>query len=299
MRRFLMVAFALSVVACGSNSPTGPTRATDQNAPTSAAPTLDLDLDAMADDAPDTSAFSLALARLGDLGQASNASNAGDSSSLSEHADWFLDILRAPKTGQVFKVNRVGMLPKPPPQFRFRVQAPVNIPESVILVYFLTAGSRECGFATTRSPFPLTANAPRTIDIPNDYILVGPEACFLPGQNCTRTQCKFPLTTTKMRILFGNTAQGVAQGTESYKYKWVTTTPTNPNPNPTPPPNNPPPAGPSCNGAPVPSNCTVGNGPPPPTARCNDGQWTCSQTSSGTCSGHGGIDCRVCPGPLC
>jgi hypothetical protein len=36
-----------------------------------------------------------------------------------------------------------------------------------------------------------------------------------------------------------------------------------------------------------------------PTAQCSNGVWSCSQTSSGTCSSNGGIRCRVCPGPLC
>lgn len=36
-----------------------------------------------------------------------------------------------------------------------------------------------------------------------------------------------------------------------------------------------------------------------PTARCNDGSWSCSQNRSGTCSSHGGVSCWVCPGPLC
>jgi hypothetical protein len=54
-----------------------------------------------------------------------------------------------------------------------------------------------------------------------------------------------------------------------------------------------------CNGVQAPNSCQVGNGPPPATARCNDGLWSCSQNRSGTCSGHGGVACWVCPGPLC
>ena len=55
----------------------------------------------------------------------------------------------------------------------------------------------------------------------------------------------------------------------------------------------------TCNGVVPPNRCDVGSGSPPPTARCKDGLWSCSQTRSGTCSGHGGVDCYVCPGPLC
>lgn len=41
-----------------------------------------------------------------------------------------------------------------------------------------------------------------------------------------------------------------------------------------------------CDGVTAPNRCDVGNGPPPATARCQDGQWSCSQTRSGTCSGR-------------
>jgi hypothetical protein len=42
---------------------------------------------------------------------------------------------------------------------------------------------------------------------------------------------------------------------------------------------------------------TVGCGIP--TARCNNGQYSCSQNASGTCSSNGGVDCWICPGLLC
>jgi hypothetical protein len=71
-------------------------------------------------------------------------------------------------------------------------------------------------------------------------------------------------------------------------------------PNPAPNPNPPGGGGAgTCDGQPAPNSCQVGNGPPPATARCNDGLWSCSQNKSGTCSGHGGVACWVCPGPLC
>ena len=299
LSRGFVCLLAVVAITCGGDSSPTSSRPPSDARPN--APSLDLESAHLDDsaDAPDTGAFSQALARLGGI---HGLAHSAGPSSLSDDADWFLDIIRAPKTGQVFKVNKDGMSPQPAPKFRFKAQAPVSIPESVILVYFLTAAGKECGLATTAHPFPLVANVSRNIDIPNDYILVGPKACFLDGQKCTPTQCKFPLSTTKMRIRFGHKDQGVAEGKFTRMYRWATSTGGGSNPNPppnNPPPNNPPPAGPTCNGASVPSNCTVGNGPPPPTARCNDGQWTCSQTSSGTCSGHGGIDCRVCPGPLC
>lgn len=51
----------------------------------------------------------------------------------------------------------------------------------------------------------------------------------------------------------------------------------------------------TCGGAAVPGSAQCGV----PTARCNDGTWSCSQNRSGTCSSHRGVSCWVCPGPLC
>lgn len=70
---------------------------------------------------------------------------------------------------------------------------------------------------------------------------------------------------------------------------------------PPPPPVPPPPPTFTCNGASVPAlvDCLNDLGTRPPTAKCNDGRFSCSSTRSGTCSGHGGVACWVCPGPLC
>lgn len=54
----------------------------------------------------------------------------------------------------------------------------------------------------------------------------------------------------------------------------------------------------SC-GAPAVVTCINGGHQGTPTALCRDGAWSCSVTASGTCSNHGGISCRVCPGPFC
>jgi hypothetical protein len=77
-----------------------------------------------------------------------------------------------------------------------------------------------------------------------------------------------------------------------------------PAPSPAPPPTPSPPSpapGPTCNGAGVPSvvDCLNNQGFRPPTAKCNDGAYSCSQNRSGTCSSHGGVACYVCPGLLC
>ena len=63
----------------------------------------------------------------------------------------------------------------------------------------------------------------------------------------------------------------------------------------------PSPSSPACNGQSVPAvvNCLNNQGFRPPTAKCNDGEWSCSQSRPGTCSSHGGVACYVCPGPIC
>ena len=60
------------------------------------------------------------------------------------------------------------------------------------------------------------------------------------------------------------------------------------------PPTPPPSVGSSsCTGVPSRADCGV------PTAQCRNGQWSCSQNRSGTCSSNGGVSCWVCPGALC
>ena len=56
-----------------------------------------------------------------------------------------------------------------------------------------------------------------------------------------------------------------------------------------------------CNGASAPStvSCPNNQGIQAPTALCRDDTYSCSQNRSGTCSSHGGVQCYVCPGPLC
>lgn len=211
------------VIACGDSSPTRPSALPHRQAVDSRpeanglSPGVD---DPEAESAPDTDAFATALDALAGAGRNSYRGALGPSGAGIAADDWFLDILRAPKTGTSFKVNRLGMFPQPAPKFRFEITAPMNIPQTAFLIFFLTSGGRECGVAAAKSFFPLTANVPRKVDIPNNYIIVGPEACFLEGQKCTPTQCKFPLTTNRMHIFFGHRDQGVAQGKESYKYTW-------------------------------------------------------------------------------
>jgi Carboxypeptidase regulatory-like domain/Protein of unknown function (DUF3761) len=70
--------------------------------------------------------------------------------------------------------------------------------------------------------------------------------------------------------------------------------PPSPNPTPNPPAPTPPTDPMICSGG-TPSSTTCGT----PTARCNDGTYSCSQNRSGTCSSHEGVSCWICPGALC
>ncbi len=36
-----------------------------------------------------------------------------------------------------------------------------------------------------------------------------------------------------------------------------------------------------------------------PTARCQDGIYSCATSCTNLCAGHGGLNCKICPGPLC
>jgi len=70
--------------------------------------------------------------------------------------------------------------------------------------------------------------------------------------------------------------------------------PVPPPPAPVPPPTPPSGDGVTCTGS-TPSTAPCGR----PTARCNDGTYSCSQNRSGTCSSHDGVACWICPGALC
>lgn len=68
-----------------------------------------------------------------------------------------------------------------------------------------------------------------------------------------------------------------------------------PVPTPTPTPTPQPPSTLTCGSSSAPSSVSCGR----PTARCNDGSYSCSQNRPGTCSSHDGVSCWICPGPLC
>lgn len=84
-----------------------------------------------------------------------------------------------------------------------------------------------------------------------------------------------------------------APATGTIRVSFVSSPTATPTPAPTPRPTPTPSL--TCNGASVPGSVSCGT----PTARCNDGSYSCSQNRPGTCSSHGGVSCWVCPGPLC
>jgi hypothetical protein len=50
---------------------------------------------------------------------------------------------------------------------------------------------------------------------------------------------------------------------------------------------------PTCSGSRPTASCGTASG------RCTDATFTCSQNRAGTCSGHDGLSCVYCPGPIC
>lgn len=84
-----------------------------------------------------------------------------------------------------------------------------------------------------------------------------------------------------------------APATGTVRVNFVATPAATPTPAPTPRPTPTPSL--TCNGASVPGSVDCGT----PTAKCNDGSYSCSQNRQGTCSSHNGVACWVCPGPLC
>lgn len=212
------------------------------------------------------------------------AASAGAASNRSARADWLVEIVRAPASGQAFRLNKEGKLPQPAPQFRFKVTPAVDVPQGTFTLQLLNAGSKACGIATLPAPIAFTANQPTTLDVRNDTILVGPNACAVPDSGCKASQCKLPLTTTKLRFVFGDGATDLARLSEARQYKW--SGPSTGGGSPSPPAL-------SCGGQPAPD--TVGCGVP--VARCVTGGYACSDILP--CWNRGHVVCYVCPGPLC
>jgi hypothetical protein len=173
--------------------------------------------------------------------------------------------------------------------FSFTVAYHQQTAAAEIYYQLMDGAGRQCAFAFTDA-FNLPANQPIVV---RDSLLV--------------LECEGTFTTTKLRAtLFGPNIQqlpvaqrpGLFAAEFNGGFTFIRPVAA-PAPTPTPRPTPPPAPSATCDGQPVPSRCTVGDGPPPPTAKCQDGQWSCSQDRSGTCSGHGGVACYVCPGPLC
>lgn len=244
MRRILVSFLAFLLTTCAANVPTGP--------------------------APETTR------------EGSTPSNS-EASSRSAHADWLVEVLRAPANGQKLKVNKQGKLPQPAPQFRFKATPPVDVPEGTFTLLFLTAGSKACGIATARGSIAFAVNEARTIDIRNDAIVVGPDACAIADLNCKASQCRLPLTTKKLRIVFGNGVEDVGEVTASREYTWSNSTPASGGDRPSL----------TCGGQPAPDTVACGV----PVARCVTGGYACSDILP--CLNRGSVICYVCPGPLC
>ncbi len=130
-------------------------------------------------------------------------------------------------------------------------------------------------------------------------------ACFNLGQpdgSASRPKTFSASVSSALRahVWVGNLGTVTGSGTVRVAFTPSPSAPPTPTPPPAPRPT-PTPTILTCNGGVVPDlvDCLNNLGVRPPTARCNDGRYSCSTTRSGTCSGHGGVSCWVCPGPLC
>jgi len=178
----------------------------------------------------------------------------------------------------------------------FSVTFATAIPDALLYVELFNPAGTLCAFNFT-DPRSLSARQPTQFI--SDFLVLGPG----PDPYCT-----YPATTTRIHTSLLSSSQGIngprlleKDFAATYTFDGRAALPA-PAPTPEPPTHTPKPGGggsATCNGDPVPAACQVGNGPLPPTARCKDGLWSCSQNASGTCSHNGGVDCWVCPGVLC
>lgn len=162
-----------------------------------------------------------------------------------------------------------------------------NVTGGQVYVQLLDGSGRQCGSALSAT-VSLTAGTPTPVAV----------STFL-------MECSFPFTTTTVRAtLFPANPSGLPvsqrQGlyAESFNGGWTFTAGAGATPTPTPRPTATPAPTPSdgfpvCSGSRPAASCGQATG------QCNNGDYTCSQNRTGTCSGNGGLRCVFCPGPIC
>jgi hypothetical protein len=119
---------------------------------------------------------------------------------------------------------------------------------------------------------------------------------FTTASLLVASACPMPFTTTRLRTRLWDVG-GPVEGGVDHAAGWTFIDGgdvAGPAPQPTAQPTPPPTGGiPACSGSRPSAACGLATG------RCEDNTFTCSENRSGTCSGHGGLVCVYCPGPLC
>lgn len=169
----------------------------------------------------------------------------------------------------------------------FAVTVNEDMPGATMYVEFMSAG-RACAVAES-SPASLLTNRTVTMSYSAVYVWNPPSV-----------QCPMPFTTSTAVATLrrqGGAARNRINFDAAYTFSEAATpTPGPPNQT-TPSPTSAPPQSsdgfPVCAGGRPSAPCGLASG------RCVNGEFTCSQNRSGTCSGNGGLQCVYCPGPIC
>jgi len=187
------------------------------------------------------------------------------------------------------------------PSLAFRTTFDRSLSEASVFVEFYTAAGLRCAVAVT----------PRTSVAAGSATTMTTTLTFLSLPPDFPQFCPLPVTTTRVvaylvegastRVLtreftgtytFTMAGGGVGGGPAPTPTPTPRATPT-PAPAPTANPAPDPVGYPACTGSPAGKPCGRATG------QCQDNTYTCSQNRSGTCSGHGGLQCVFCPGAIC
>jgi len=127
-------------------------------------------------------------------------------------------LVSAPPAGSTFKVLADGSARQPVPKFKLEVVPSKKVSKGGIIVFFLTASGQECALGVHNPNVPLKSNTPKQLT--TNLFLAGTHVCSVLGPPCSASTCQLPLTTTKLRLLFGGDYTPFAQKTITRTYRW-------------------------------------------------------------------------------
>ena len=131
----------------------------------------------------------------------------------------------------------------------------------------------------------------------NAVLQAGIATEFTTSSLLVASACPMPFTTTRLQTTLWRVSGRVDNSATDHGAGWTFVDGGDvggPGPQPSAAPTPPPTGGiPACPGSRPSASCGLATG------RCGNGELTCSQNRSGTCSSNGGLACVWCPGPLC